>query len=125
MRDRGTFSRPPHRTIVDRELDRWAEVVSDVTDGAIGLNIELQPNASSAEVIGINEWRKRLQVRVTSPAQKGAANEELFALMAGVFDVEKSRISIDSGLRDRRKRIIVRGIDRKSVIQILESVMEG
>ena len=110
---------------MDGSQDHWEEVITDASYGVVALNIELQPSASSAAVIGINEWRKRLQVRVTSPAQKGAANEELVTLMAAVFDVEKSRLSLDSGLRDRRKRITVRGIDRQSVIRILESVMEG
>ena len=124
MNDRGTFSRPPLRSSVDGNPSRWDEVVTEASDGSVALSIELQPGASSAAVVGISEWRKRLQVRVTSPAQKGAANEELLNLMSQVLGVERTRVSLDSGTRDRRKRFLISEIDRASVIASLEFAME-
>ncbi len=60
-----------------------------------------------------------------SPAQKGAANEELLNLMSQVLGVERTRVSLDSGARDRRKRFLISEIDRASVIASLEFAMEG
>jgi uncharacterized protein (TIGR00251 family) len=110
---------------MDGSPDRWDEVVTDTLDGVVALNVELQPNASSAAVVGINQWRRRLQVRVTSAAQKGAANEELLELLSQVLGVARVRVSLDSGARDRRKRLLISEIDRASVIASLEVAMEG
>jgi uncharacterized protein YggU (UPF0235/DUF167 family) len=60
-----------------------------------------------------------------SPAQKGAANEELLNLMSQVLGVERTRVSLDTGARDRRKRFLISEIDRASVIASLEFAMEG
>jgi uncharacterized protein YggU (UPF0235/DUF167 family) len=42
-----------------------------------------------------------------------------------VLGVERTRVSLDSGARDRRKRFLISEIDRASVIASLEFAMEG
>ena len=105
-------------------LRAWGEVLSDVGDGAVAVTVELQPGASSAGVVGLNEWRGRLQVRVKSPAQRGAANDELLALMAHTLGVGCPQVSLVSGAHDRRKRLLINGITLDEVRNALEASME-
>lgn len=49
-----------------------------------------------------------LKVKVTSPPEKGKANEEVVELLAERFHVKKSDITILSGLKSRKKVAEVR-----------------
>ncbi|MBC8437648.1 MAG: YggU family protein, partial [Euryarchaeota archaeon] len=84
------------------------------------MDIELQPAASNQGIVGINEWRKRLQVRVLSPAQKGAANKELLTYLASIFSISSSNISIEFGMKERKKTIAVSSISISDIISIIE-----
>jgi uncharacterized protein (TIGR00251 family) len=93
--------------------------------GTVAIVIELQPAASSAGILAINQWRQRLQVRVKSPASKGAANQELIALMATIFDLPNSSVILDSGAKDRRKRILLSDISITDVTAIITQALEN
>jgi uncharacterized protein (TIGR00251 family) len=99
------------------------DVVTLASTGAVSIVIELQPSSSSTEISGINEWRKRLQVKVTSPALKGAANQELINLMSDFFGLPNSSVKIDSGAKDRRKRILLSDISLELVREKLDQYL--
>jgi uncharacterized protein (TIGR00251 family) len=101
------------------------DVVTLASTGAVSIVIELQPSSSSTEISGINEWRKRLQVKVTSPALKGAANQDLINLMSDFFGLPNSSVKIDSGAKDRRKRILLSDISLELVREKLDQYLEN
>ncbi|HHZ74488.1 MAG TPA: YggU family protein [Candidatus Poseidoniales archaeon] len=101
------------------------DVVTLASSGEVSIVIELQPSSSSTEISGINEWRKRLQVKVTSPALKGAANQDLINLMSDFFGLPNSSVKIDSGAKDRRKRILLSDISLELVREKLDQYLEN
>ena len=101
------------------------DVVALASSGEVSIVIELQPSSSSTEISGFNEWRKRLQVKVTSPALKGAANQDLINLMSDFFGLPNSSVKLDSGAKDRRKRILLSGISLELVREKLDQYLEN
>jgi len=101
------------------------DVVTLASSGEVSILIELQPSSSSTEISGFNEWRKRLQVKVTSPALKGAANQELINLMSDFFVLPNSSVKLDSGAKDRRKRILLSDISLELVREKLGQYLEN
>ena len=101
------------------------DVVALASSGEVSIVIELQPSSSSTEISGFNEWRKRLQVKVTSPALKGAANQDLINLMSDFFGLPNSSVKLDSGAKNRRKRILLSDIPLELVREKLDQYLEN
>ena len=61
----------------------------------------------------VDGWKRaadgsmHLAVRVTAPPERGEANTALVELLADLFDLPKSRVSIASGYGARLKKVIV------------------
>ena len=102
-----------------------SDVVTLSSSGEVSIAIELQPSSSSTGILGINEWRQRLQVKVTSPAMKGAANQDLIDLMSDFFGLSNSSVKLDSGAKDRRKRILLSDISLEIVLEKLEHYLDN
>lgn len=102
-----------------------SDVVTLSSSGEVSIAIELQPSSSSSEILEINEWRQRLQVKVTSPALKGAANQDLIDLMSDFFGLSNSSVKLDSGAKDRRKRILLSDISLEIVLKKLEQYLNN
>ena len=100
------------------------DVVTLSSSREVSIAIELQPSSSSSEILGINQWRQRLQVKVISPAIKGAANQELIEKMATFFGLSNSSVKLDSGAKDRRKRILLSDISLEKVLEKLEHFLD-
>jgi len=81
-------------------------------DGTI-ISVRAVPRAGRNQIDGIVE--DSLRVRLAAAPVDGAANAALIDLLAHRFDISKSRISIVSGERSRRKRVLLRGVDESSV----------
>lgn len=71
------------------------------------LELHVQPGPSRTEFAG--RHGERIKVRLAARALDGKANEALIEFLAGHFKVPKSRVRIASGLRSRRKRVIIDG----------------
>ena len=74
--------------------------------------VHLTPKASHAAVGGTAETvdgGRALKVKVTAAPEKGKANAALLKLLAKEWRIAPSRLSLVSGDRDRRKRILVQG----------------
>ena len=63
-----------------------------------------------------------LRVRVTRPPADGEANQALIRLVARALDVAPSTLELVAGLRSRRKRIRVSGLDEGELRRRLESI---
>ena len=69
------------------------------------LRLTVVPGARRTEVVGLHG--DRLKVRVAAPAEKGAANRELLAFLAGSLGVPKSALQLNLGARSRAKVVEV------------------
>jgi uncharacterized protein (TIGR00251 family) len=71
------------------------------------LELHVQPGASRTEFAG--RHGERLKLRLAARALDGKANEALVAFLAEHYKVPKRNVRIASGLKSRRKRVIIDG----------------
>ena len=83
--------------------------VSDASrpiDGGLEVDISVSPRSDRSGTEGIDEWRKRLIVRVKAPPLDGRANkevEELFRKVTGC------RSEVIRGQTSRQKTVLILG----------------
>ncbi|HEV7477754.1 MAG TPA: DUF167 domain-containing protein, partial [Burkholderiales bacterium] len=68
-----------------------------------------QPGASRSEFAG--EHGGRIKVRLAARAVDGKANQALIEFLSEHFKVPKRNVRIESGLKSRRKRVVIEGIN--------------
>lgn len=94
-------------------------------DGAVFIDLEVTPGSKVIQVpSGYNEWRKRIEVKITQAAQKGKANEQIIEEMSALFNVSSSRVSIDNGMTSSKKTVRVDGVLLEAVQEILETKLK-
>ncbi len=76
-------------------------------DGAV-LPVLAQPGARRNAILG--ERAGALRVAVTSPPEKGKANEAIQTLLAEAFACRPSRVTLISGATSRQKRFLLEGL---------------
>jgi uncharacterized protein (TIGR00251 family) len=81
--------------------------------GGVILPVQAHPGARRNGVTGIHDGR--LKVAVTTPPEKGKANQALIEVLAGVLDLRRSQISLLSGEASRTKAFLLSGIDGDTV----------
>ncbi len=91
-------------------------------DGAVFIDLEVTPGSKVIQVpSGYNEWRKRIEIKITQAAQKGKANEQIIEETAALFNVSLSRVSIENGMTSSKKTVRIDGITLPEVQRLLES----
>ena len=89
----------------------------DTLDDGIAFEVHVVPRSPRNEIDGIHG--ERLRVRVNVPPVEGAANHAVCTLIAKIFGVAPSQVSIIRGLVSRMKRIHVAGIQEPKARQAL------
>ncbi len=88
-------------------------------DSGVGVDIEVTPGSKSISVpSGYNEWRKRIEVKLTKNAQKGKANEQLIESLAELFGISSSGIVISSGATSSKKSVLIKGISYEQAVSV-------
>ncbi len=77
------------------------------TEGII-IPVKVQPGAKKNSIVG--EWGGKLKLQVTTPPERGKANEAVIRLLARELGLQKSRVRIVSGESSRDKRVLVEGV---------------
>lgn len=86
----------------------------------ITIDFEVTPGSKTLCVPGeYNEWRKRIEVKLTEKAQKGKANMQLIHQLSELFGLSKSSISITAGAKSSQKTVYVEGISRNRAEEFL------
>jgi uncharacterized protein (TIGR00251 family) len=80
-------------------------LVTHKKEGAV-LAICVKPNAK-VEVLFINE-AKELCLSVAALPTQNAANERVIEIIAQIFSLPKSRVTIIGGTTSRRKRLLIK-----------------
>jgi len=81
-------------------------IVQAHPDGAV-LAFKVVPGASRERIVG--PLGQRLKVAVCKPAEKGAANRAVGALLAKALAVKAAEVEIVSGVARPQKAFLVRG----------------
>ena len=84
--------------------------------GAI-LAVKVVPGASRERIVGL--LGDRLKVAVQKPAQRGAANKAVCALVAAVLGVRPGDVQIVRGQSHPEKDLLVRGLSAEEVLRRL------
>lgn len=88
-------------------------------DGGVEIDVTVSPRSSRSGVGGVDEWRKRVIVRVKAPPLEGRANKEV----ASVFtDVTGFRAEVVAGMTSHQKTVLVKG-DYESVLGALRKAL--
>lgn len=81
------------------------------------IDLLVQPRASRSGVDGVQGGL--LKVRITAPPVDGAANAAVIDVFAELLGLRRSDVTILSGQRGRRKRVLVHGVSPEHVAQRL------
>ncbi|MFQ6054424.1 MAG: DUF167 domain-containing protein [Methanosarcinales archaeon] len=103
---------------------KFKNAIKSTEDGVI-IDFEIMPNAKSLKVpSGYNQWRRRIEAKVTESAHKGKANKQLIASLAKLFDVNIKKIEIISGATSSKKSIKIAGVSMDEVIKVLNQKLQ-
>ena len=75
-------------------------------DNGVEIDISVSPRSDRSGTEGVDEWRKRLTVRVKSPPLDGRANKEVESLFR---DITGCKCQIVKGQTSRQKTVRIIG----------------
>ncbi|MBQ7702215.1 MAG: YggU family protein [Candidatus Methanomethylophilaceae archaeon] len=81
------------------------ETFREVSDG-VEIDISVSPRSDRSGTEGIDEWRKRLTVRVKAPPLDGRANKEVESLFKNITGCKSTVIR---GQTSRQKTVLIKG----------------
>ena len=100
-----------------------SEALTNSTNGTI-IAIEVSTGCKSDSFpSGYNPWRKALGCQVSAQPVDGKANFAIIALIALVFNVSRSDVSIVSGVTSSHKKVLVRGLFVDEIRLQLEKIV--
>jgi len=74
---------------------------------------------------GYNKWRKKIEMKVQSPAKKNKANLEVIRTLSNFFDKKSSDVFILSGEKKKSKKVLIREISPDLVIGKIGDFIDG
>lgn len=95
--------------------------LDSLADGSIILRLHVQPRAASNGIAGIQG--NMLKLRLTTPPVDGKANKAVIAYLAKLFHLPKSAITLKSGQQSRSKTVLINGIEREQLQQVLHAFL--
>ncbi len=87
------------------------------------LSLYIQPRSSRNQIVGLHG--DCLKIKLTSPPVEGAANKCCREFLAKYFRLAKSDVELIAGDKARQKRILLHGLDMKTVEKNLRQEISG
>lgn len=87
-------------------------------NGGVEIDISVSPRSDRSGTEGVDEWRKRLNVRVKAPPLDGKANKEVESVFKTVTGC---KCEIVRGHTSRQKTVFIHG----NYDEILKSLRDG
>ena len=94
--------------------------LSETLDGAVVMDIEVQPGAKVQGITGFNPWRSRVSVAVRAVAKAGQANRAVMHVLAAQLRLDPGTLSITNGHRSRLKSVRIEGLSVDQLATRLE-----
>ena len=88
-----------------------------IREGAVIFRVRVQPRASKEEIGGVMEGA--MKVRLRAPALEDRANEALCEYLAQLLKTPKSAVRILTGHHSRSKRVEVRGVTQRQILELV------
>ena len=86
------------------------------------IRIRVIPRAKKSEISQVLA-DGTIKIRLTAPPVEGKANQALVRFLADVFDISPSNIEIISGVKGRKKIVLIEGINQKTARAIIDEQM--
>lgn len=101
----------------------FTDAIRNTKDGVL-IDLDVNPGARETQVpSGYNTWRKRIEARISAPAQEGRANKELIEALAKLFKVNAASIEVTAGATSGKKTVLVRELDSDQAIEVLGAAL--
>jgi uncharacterized protein (TIGR00251 family) len=71
------------------------------------ITIDASPGAAKTEIVGVNQWRGALQVKIAAEPRDGAANDELLRFLSERLSVPRDSIRLLRGEKSSLKVVTV------------------
>lgn len=94
-------------------------------DGAIALDVEVQPGSTRQGVTGYNKWRSRLCVAVRAEAKQGQANQALVHVLAAQFGIKTAQIEVSTGHRSKQKSLRIIASTHTELLERMRVLVEA
>jgi uncharacterized protein (TIGR00251 family) len=101
------------------------KIVKKYQDGAV---LNLFVTAGSRKVIfpvGINNWRKCIEISVSAPAKNNKANKEVIKTVADFFEKSVHDVFVLTGAKNPKKTVFVKGVSVDFVSDRLKESLNG
>jgi hypothetical protein len=92
------------------------------TSKGVLLPIRVVPRAAKNEIQGVHG--DALKVRLQAPPVEGKANQALIRFLSDTLDIPRSQLSVASGETGRNKAVLIAGITREHLINLLTHKMK-
>ena len=99
--------------------------LTQTLDGALLMEVEIQPGASRQGVTGFDQWRSRLVIAVKAEARQGQANRAVVHVVAQQFHLNTADVAVVTGHRSRKKRLRLESLALDDLLVRLNEVLEG
>lgn len=86
------------------------------------MDLMVSPSCPRSEVVGVDEWRGRLVVRLRSPPEKGEANQELVSLLGRFFSAP---VEVLRGHSSRMKTVCICTTKERALMAIENLLQAG
>ena len=93
------------------------EILENIAAGTVSFQVRVQPRASRDEIAGVINGA--LKIRLQAPAVDNRANEALVEFLARLLKTPKSAVRILSGHHSRSKRVEVRGVTQRQILELV------
>ena len=101
------------------------KIVKKYQDGAV---LNLFVTAGSRKVVfpvGINNWRKCIEISVSAPAKNNKANKEVIKTVADFFEKSVHDVFVLTGAKNPKKTVFVKGVTVDFVSDRLKESLNG
>ena len=88
----------------------------------VAVRIKVTPGSRDLSIGKYDEWRQAIHFKLTGPAQKGKANEELVRYLAALFNKPAKDVRIVSGHTSSQKVVLV---SNTSVLEVQSAINQA
>lgn len=98
------------------------QAVHTSSEGIV-IDIIVSSGAKKQELKGYNPWRKRIEIAIYSPPEKGKANQEVLRFFEDLLGITKGHINISKGRTSRSKSLLIgKGVEVDEPEVVVETI---
>jgi uncharacterized protein (TIGR00251 family) len=91
----------------------------------VSIRVKVTPGSRYAGVGKYDGWRRAILIKLTEPAQKGKANEELVRYLAALFNKPAKEVHLVSGRTSSQKVVLLSNTTVLEVQSVINQAIEN